>query len=97
MKRTFDKMTDEERKKISVKGGIAKAKKEQEQKEKQKKMSVREVMMQLLEDPENKEQLCKGLIESASKGNAKSAELLLKIIGEDPNKQQEVEEDDPFK
>lgn len=78
-------------------GGKNKAKNEQEKKEKQKKMSVREVMLQLLENPENKEQLCKGLIESASKGNAKSAELLLKIIGEDPNKQQEVEEDDPFK
>ena len=77
-------------------GGKNKAKNELERKEKSKNMSVREVMMKLLEDADNKEQLCKGLIESASKGNAKSAELLLKIIGEDPNKQKETD-DDPFK
>ena len=97
MGRTFDKMSDEERKKLNSKGGKTRAKNEQEKKEKQKKMSVREVMMQLLENPENKEQLCKGLIESASKGNAKSAELLLKIIGEDPNKPQTDNDSDPFK
>lgn len=77
-------------------GGKNKAKNELERKEKSKNMSVREVMMKLLEDADNKEQLCKGLIESASKGNAKSAELLLKIIGEDPNKPKETD-DDPFK
>lgn len=77
-------------------GGKNKAKNELERKEKSKNMSVREVMMKLLEDADNKEQLCKGLIESASKGNAKSAELLLKIIGEDPNKPKEAD-DDPFK
>lgn len=78
-------------------GGKNKAKNELERKEKQKKMSVREVMLQLLENPDNKEMLCKGLIESASKGNAKSAELLLKIIGEDPNKPQTENDNDPFK
>ena len=97
MARKLMEETEVTRKKLASAGGKAKAKAMQERKEKQKKMSVREVMLQLLENPENKEQLCKGLIESASKGNAKSAELLLKIIGEDPNKQQEVEEDDPFK
>lgn len=61
-----------------------------------KRMSVKEVMLLLLENPDNKEQLCKGLIESASKGNAKSAELLLKIIGEDPSKQEKEVADDPF-
>lgn len=68
-----------------------------QRKESMKKMSVREVMLQLLENPDNKEQLCRGLIESAAKGNAKSAELLLKIIGEDPNKPQTDNDSDPFK
>ncbi|WP_405376485.1 hypothetical protein [Pseudobutyrivibrio sp.] len=68
-----------------------------QRRESMKKMSVREVMLQLLENPDNKEQLCKGLIESAAKGNAKSAELLLKIIGEDPNKPQTSDDSDPFK
>ncbi len=68
-----------------------------QRRESMKKMSVREVMLQLLENPDNKEQLCKGLIESAAKGNAKSAELLLKIIGEDPNKPQTDNDSDPFK
>lgn len=68
-----------------------------QRRESMKKMSVREVMLQLLENPDNKEQLCRGLIESAAKGNAKSAELLLKIIGEDPNKPQTDNDSDPFK
>ena len=97
MKKNFSNMDEQKRKEAQIRGGKNRAKQKEEAKEKQKKMSVREVMLQLLENPENKEQLCKGLIESASKGNAKSAELLLKIIGEDPNKQQEVDEDDPFK
>lgn len=84
-------------KKNGALGGKNKAKNELERKEKQRKMSVREVMLQLLENPDNKEMLCKGLIESASKGNAKSAELLLKIIGEDPNKPQTENDNDPFK
>ena len=96
MKRTFDKMSDEERKKLNSKGGKTRAKNELEKKERAKNMSVRDVMMELLENPDNKRQLCEGLIESASKGNAKSAELLLKIIGEDPNKPKETD-DDPFK
>lgn len=83
-------------KKNGALGGKTKRKNELDRKNKRKTMSVKEVMLKLLEDPDNKEQLCKGLIESASKGNAKSAELLLKIIGEDPNKRQSVDENDPF-
>lgn len=89
--------SEKTRKSLASAGGKAKAKAMQERKERQKKMSVREVMLQLLENPDNKEMLCKGLIESASKGNAKSAELLLKIIGEDPNKPQTENDNDPFK
>lgn len=61
------------------------------------KMSVKEVMEALLSNGENKAELCKGLIESASKGNAKSAELILKIIGQDPSKTQTDDDNDPFK
>ena len=81
-------------------GGKSKARNDLERKEQRKKtknMSVKEVMQRLLEEPENKEMLCRGLIESAAKGNAKSAELLLKIIGEDPNKPQTDNDSDPFK
>ena len=84
------RFTKENAAEMGRKGGKAESKTQ-----KMKKMSVKEVMLALLENPANKEQLCKGLIESASKGNAKSAELLLKIIGEDPSKQKDVE-DDPF-
>ena len=97
MARDLMNESEETRKSLASAGGKARAKAMQEKKEKQKKMSVREVMLQLLENPDNKEMLCKGLIESASKGNAKSAELLLKIIGEDPNKPQTDNDSDPFK
>lgn len=87
-----EKMTSEEaREKQRRSQEAIKAKKER-----MKRMSVKEVMLELLQNPANKESLCKGLIESASKGNAKSAELLLKIIGEDPSKQDKETVDDPF-
>ena len=84
-------------KKTASESGKKSAEIKKQRRESMKKMSVREVMLQLLENPDNKEQLCRGLIESAAKGNAKSAELLLKIIGEDPNKPQAENDNDPFK
>lgn len=100
----FNEMTAEERKAMGRKGAETtnNAVKEQKQKEKEYKerkkkvASVREMMELLLSNPDNKEQLCQGLIESASKGNAKSAELILKIIGQDPNKTEQETADNPF-
>lgn len=93
----FDKMSAEERKALGRKGAESRNNAVKELKEKKKKVtSVREMMELLLSNPDNKEQLCQGLIESASKGNAKSAELILKIIGQDPNKTEQETADNPF-
>lgn len=84
--RTFDRMSAEEHKEISAKGGRNKRKK-----------TIKEDMLKLLNKSTNQKALCQGLIESASKGNAKSAELILKIIGENPDKQDNLEDyDNPF-
>lgn len=72
------------------------AEKVRSEKERIARMTVKEVMEELLTDTENKKKLCQGLIDSASKGNAKGAELILKIIGQDPNKQEQKMEQNPF-
>lgn len=93
----FNEMTAEERKALQRKGAETRNNAVKEMKERKKKAtSVREMMELLLSNPDNKEQLCQGLIESASKGNAKSAELILKIIGQDPNKTEQETADNPF-
>lgn len=96
----FNELTSEERAELQRKGAMTtneQKKKDKELKEKKKSASsVKEMMELLLSNPENKEQLCQGLIESASKGNAKSAELILKIIGQDPNKTEQETAVNPF-
>ena len=86
-KKTFADMSDEERKELQAKGGRAK-----------KSKSIKEEMESLLKKKGTQKMLCEGLLESASKGNAKSAELILKIIQQYPVKQEGNVEDDnnPF-
>lgn len=81
----FDEMTKEQRKQLQSKGGKQK-----------KKKTIKEDMELLLAKEENQRMLCEGLIISASKGNAKAADLILKIIGQDPSKQTIDDDNNPF-
>lgn len=84
---TFDEMSEDERKALQSKGGKNK-----------KKKSIKEEMEALLKKHGTQKELCLGLLESASKGNAKSAELILKIINQFPSNKEEsvVDGNDPF-
>lgn len=86
-KNTFDEMNEEKRKALNSKGGS-----------KKKKKSIKEEMEALLKQRGTQKELCLGLLESASKGNAKSAELILKIINQFPTNKEEsvVDGNDPF-
>lgn len=84
----FNKMSKEELKRVSSKGGKGKKKPSD--------LSVKDLTIALLNKDGNREKVILGIIESAQKGNAKSAELLLKMIGQDPSQKQETESDNPF-
>lgn len=81
----FKDMPKDQLKELAAKGGRNK-----------KKKTIKDELDDLLIKSSNQKKLCQGLIDSAAKGNARAAELILKIIGEDPNKPQLVDEDNPF-
>jgi len=61
-----------------------------------KSFNIRDELIKALKKKDTRREFVEGLLQSASKGNAKSAEMVLKIIGEDPNKQEQDMENDPF-
>lgn len=61
-----------------------------------KSFNIRDELIKALKKKETRKEFVEGLLKSASKGNAKSAEMVLKIIGEDPNKQEQDMENNPF-
>ena len=61
-----------------------------------KSYNIRDELIKALRKKDTRKEFVEGLLKSASKGNAKSAEMVLKIIGEDPNKQEQDMENNPF-
>lgn len=61
-----------------------------------KKKTIKQEMVALLKADDNQKALCQGLLESAAKGNANAAQLILRIVNQDPSKPQVDEDNDPF-